>query len=254
MPTRMRPKRMDELIGGSLHWIVKHRIVARQEILRFEDRKDGRIDIVCSAELSPDPAQAQARPPGLALSEDDDAPGGEDDGSGPERIAAAHVRANWRRWGWFSSSSLFAARHGRRALGLDGAGRVAGERHRGEADARRSWRVSVTVTLTIAGPSAPITASFTVRPSPSNRRCRERSRSAFGALPASRALPAPEIPTFNWSTSTLPIRAVPRPGSPGRRSIRGPGRWRGARPVDPGGCEIMRADSRSSPAPAACPG
>jgi hypothetical protein len=49
--TRMRPKRADELVGGSLHWIVKHRIVARQEILRFDERSDGRIDIVCSAEL-----------------------------------------------------------------------------------------------------------------------------------------------------------------------------------------------------------
>jgi hypothetical protein len=49
--TRMRPKRIDELIGGSIHWIVKHRVIARQEILRFEDRKDGRIDIVVSAEL-----------------------------------------------------------------------------------------------------------------------------------------------------------------------------------------------------------
>ena len=49
--TRMRPKRMAELVGGSLHWIVKHRIVARQEILRFDDRSDGRIDIVCAAEL-----------------------------------------------------------------------------------------------------------------------------------------------------------------------------------------------------------
>jgi hypothetical protein len=49
--TRMRPKRLDELIGGSIHWIVKHRLVGRQEILRFEDRKDGRIDIVVSAAL-----------------------------------------------------------------------------------------------------------------------------------------------------------------------------------------------------------
>src|SRR5215207_3542966 len=49
--TRMRPKRSAELVGGSLHWIVKHRIVARQEILRFEDRADGRIDIVCAGEL-----------------------------------------------------------------------------------------------------------------------------------------------------------------------------------------------------------
>ena len=42
--TRMRPKRADELVGGSLHWIVKHRIVARQQILRIADRSDGRID------------------------------------------------------------------------------------------------------------------------------------------------------------------------------------------------------------------
>ena len=49
--TRMRPKRMEELVGGSLHWIVKHRIIGRQQILRFDDRPDGRIDIICSAEL-----------------------------------------------------------------------------------------------------------------------------------------------------------------------------------------------------------
>ena len=49
--TRMRPKRADELIGGSIYWIVKHRLVGRQEILRFEERKDGRIDIVLSAAL-----------------------------------------------------------------------------------------------------------------------------------------------------------------------------------------------------------
>jgi hypothetical protein len=47
----MRPKRAEELIGGSVYWIVKHRLIACQEILRFDDREDGRIDIVCSAEL-----------------------------------------------------------------------------------------------------------------------------------------------------------------------------------------------------------
>ena len=49
--TRMRPKRADELIGGNLYWIVKHTIIAGLEIRRFEDREDGRIDIVCSADL-----------------------------------------------------------------------------------------------------------------------------------------------------------------------------------------------------------
>jgi len=59
--TRFRPKRADELIGGSMYWIVKHRLVGRQEILRFDSRKDGRIDIVLSAELeliAPHPKRA----------------------------------------------------------------------------------------------------------------------------------------------------------------------------------------------------
>ena len=59
--TRMRPKRADELVGGSIHWIVKHRLIGRQEILRFEDRKDGRIDIVLSGTLeliTPSPKRA----------------------------------------------------------------------------------------------------------------------------------------------------------------------------------------------------
>jgi len=80
--TRMRPKRAAELVGGNLYWIVKHRLVAGVEILRFEDREDGRIDIVCSAELvavSPSPRRAHQ---GWRYLEDADAPRTEDDGSG----------------------------------------------------------------------------------------------------------------------------------------------------------------------------
>ena len=80
--TRMRPKRSAELIGGSLYWIVKHRLVACQQILRFDDRDDGRIDIVCSAELvtvAPMPRRAHQ---GWRYLEEGDAPGSEDDGSG----------------------------------------------------------------------------------------------------------------------------------------------------------------------------
>jgi hypothetical protein len=40
--TRFKPKQADALIGGSLYWIVKHRLVARSEILGFEDDPDGR--------------------------------------------------------------------------------------------------------------------------------------------------------------------------------------------------------------------
>jgi hypothetical protein len=82
IPTRMRPKRAAECIGGKLHYIVKHRIVARVEILRFEERRDGRIDIVCSNRLelvSPMPKRAHQ---GWRYLEDKDAPGVDDDGSG----------------------------------------------------------------------------------------------------------------------------------------------------------------------------
>jgi hypothetical protein len=61
VPTRMRPKRSAELVGGNLYWIVKHRIIGCNRILDFEDREDGRINILCSAELetiAPIPRQA----------------------------------------------------------------------------------------------------------------------------------------------------------------------------------------------------
>jgi hypothetical protein len=50
--TRFRPKREGELVGGSLYWIIKHKLVARQEILGFEEEPDGkRCRILLSATL-----------------------------------------------------------------------------------------------------------------------------------------------------------------------------------------------------------
>jgi len=82
VPTRMRPKRSAELIGGNLYWIVKHRIIGGLEIMRFEDREDGRIDIVCSAELkvvSPIPRRAHQ---GWRYLEESDAPPADGDETG----------------------------------------------------------------------------------------------------------------------------------------------------------------------------
>lgn len=82
VPTRMRPKRADELVGGNLYWIVKHRLVAGLEILRFEDREDGRIDIVCAAELvtvAPTPRRAHQ---GWRYLDAENAPSTDDDGTG----------------------------------------------------------------------------------------------------------------------------------------------------------------------------
>lgn len=80
--TRFKPKRSDELIGGKLHFIVKHTLVARVEILRFDDRSDGRIDIVCVAKLErihPRPKRAHQ---GWRYLADSDAPKGVDEGDG----------------------------------------------------------------------------------------------------------------------------------------------------------------------------
>ena len=80
--TRMRPKRADELIGGNLYWIVRHAIIAGLRILRFEDREDGRIDIICSAELRTVSPITRRAHQGWRYLEDTDAPSAVDDGSG----------------------------------------------------------------------------------------------------------------------------------------------------------------------------
>ena len=51
MTTRYLPKRHEEMIGGSLYWIMNHTIVARCEILGFEQRTDGRWTIRLEGKL-----------------------------------------------------------------------------------------------------------------------------------------------------------------------------------------------------------
>ena len=78
--TRMRPKRAGELIGGSLHWIVKHRLIARQQILRIEDRNDGRVDIVLLGELELIPPSPKRAHQGWRYLTDGDVPTDAGDG------------------------------------------------------------------------------------------------------------------------------------------------------------------------------
>ncbi|MHA4839159.1 DUF1489 domain-containing protein [Sphingopyxis sp. MSC1_008] len=80
--TRFKPKRADELIGGKLHFIVKHILVGRVEILRFEDRSDGRIDIVCVAQLERIHPQPKRAHQGWRYLADGDAPKGVGEGDG----------------------------------------------------------------------------------------------------------------------------------------------------------------------------
>jgi hypothetical protein len=59
--TRFLPKRADELVGGSIFWIIKHRIVARQHILSL-----GMVDTPwgtkCRIGLMPAPVPVQPVP------------------------------------------------------------------------------------------------------------------------------------------------------------------------------------------------
>src|SRR3954468_13986473 len=57
--TRFMPERADELVGGSLYWIVKHRIAARQSIIGFDVRAQDRRTII---RLSPELVRVAAVP------------------------------------------------------------------------------------------------------------------------------------------------------------------------------------------------
>ena len=57
--TRFRPKRADELVGGSIYWIVKHRIAARQTIIGFAEREEDRRTVI---RLDPELVPVRALP------------------------------------------------------------------------------------------------------------------------------------------------------------------------------------------------
>jgi hypothetical protein len=57
--TRFRPKRADELIGGSVYWILKHRLAARQTILGFAEREEDRRTVI---RLAPELVPVRAVP------------------------------------------------------------------------------------------------------------------------------------------------------------------------------------------------
>jgi hypothetical protein len=74
LTTRYLPKRHAEMVGGSLYWILKHQLVARSEILGFEEAEGGRTHIVIATKLidvHPKPKRAHQ---GWRYLEDADAP------------------------------------------------------------------------------------------------------------------------------------------------------------------------------------
>lgn len=74
LTTRYRPKRYEELIGGSLFWIIRHRLVARSPITGFEDAEGGKTHIVVAAALVPVEPRGRRAHQGWRYLEPQDAP------------------------------------------------------------------------------------------------------------------------------------------------------------------------------------
>jgi len=84
--TRYRPTRAKELLGGSLYWIIAHRLVARQAILGFEETEGGRCLIRVEARLIPVRARPKRAHQGWRYLKGEDAP--EDFDAGGADLAA----------------------------------------------------------------------------------------------------------------------------------------------------------------------
>jgi len=74
LTTRYRPKRHAEIVGGSLFWIIKHRLVARSEIVGFADSAEGRTDILIAPRVIAVASVAKRAHQGWRYLEHDKAP------------------------------------------------------------------------------------------------------------------------------------------------------------------------------------
>ena len=74
MTTRYLPKRHEEMVGGSLYWILDHAIIGRSPILGFVQREDGRWTIRLEPRLIPVEPRAKRAHQGWRYIEEKDAP------------------------------------------------------------------------------------------------------------------------------------------------------------------------------------
>lgn len=74
LTTRYLPKRHEEMQDGSLYWIFDHAIVARSQILGFEQREDGRWWIRLENRLIPVEPRAKRAHQGWRYLKHEDAP------------------------------------------------------------------------------------------------------------------------------------------------------------------------------------
>jgi hypothetical protein len=91
--TRNRPRRAEELIGGHLHFIIRHTLVARAQILRFDEAGEGWTNIVCTAWLEPVMPTPRRAHQGWRYLEEKDAPPLLDANSGVDVLPPELARA-----------------------------------------------------------------------------------------------------------------------------------------------------------------
>ncbi len=85
LTTRYLPKRHAEMVGGSLYWIIAHRLMARSPIIRFDPAPDGRTEIVIAPRAIPVVSTPKRAHQGWRYLEAADAPA--DLGAGTEALA-----------------------------------------------------------------------------------------------------------------------------------------------------------------------
>lgn len=74
LTTRYLPKRHEEMVGGSLYWILNHTLVGRSPILGFMDNGQGRTWIRLRPELIPVRSIPKRAHQGWRYLEDKDSP------------------------------------------------------------------------------------------------------------------------------------------------------------------------------------
>lgn len=74
MTTRYLPKRHEEMVGGSLYWIIDHAIIGRSPILGFAQREDGRWTIRLEPRLVLVEPRAKRAHQGWRYLKEEDAP------------------------------------------------------------------------------------------------------------------------------------------------------------------------------------
>ena len=89
LTTRYLPKRIEEMAGGSLYWILGNSLIGRSPILGFAEKPDGKHWIRLSPELIPVVPRPKRAHQGWRYLTDEDAPGDLADSGGGDALPSA---------------------------------------------------------------------------------------------------------------------------------------------------------------------